>query len=384
MHIWLPHYICRSLAGVPKTVQQDTIHIIFCFVDHFEPMWNHPSYKEEVRRVERWCKVYPQLCSVHRDSDGKPPQHTFFYPAEEYRAEHLDRLAELCRKGYGEVEIHLHHDRDTAEVLREKLIRFKRRLATHGLLSVALDNHSSDNAEDLRYGFIHGNWALDNSRRDGRWCGVSGELAVLRETGCYADFTFPSAPSETQPRKTNSVYYAKSRPGRSKSYNSGVDVEVAGRERGDLMIIEGPLALNWKSRKFGLLPRIETGDFRSSSPTIKERVDLWVSQHIHVRRRPQWVFVKIHAHGAQERDMQALLGSQADEMFSYLEEKYNTGRYRLHYATAREMYNIVKAAEAGCEGDPGMYRDYLLVPAWRAKEEEGRRQTAKGKSAMSL
>ena len=76
----------------------------------------------------------------------------------------------------------------------------------HGLL--ACDRRTGRPA----YGFIHGNWALDNSRPDGRWCGVNNELDVLRETGCYADFTFPSAPSPTQPRKINSIYYAVDDP----------------------------------------------------------------------------------------------------------------------------------------------------------------------------
>ena len=47
---------------------------------------------------------------------------------------------------------------------------------------------------EVGYAFIHGNWSLCNSRPDGRYCGVNNELDVLRETGCYADFTLPSAP----------------------------------------------------------------------------------------------------------------------------------------------------------------------------------------------
>jgi hypothetical protein len=48
-------------------------------------------------------------------------------------------------------------------------------------------------------------------------------------------------------------------------------------------------------------------------------------------------------------------------MFSYLETRYNDGSdWRLHYVSAREMYNIVKAAEAGRAGDPGQYRDFLI------------------------
>lgn len=61
--------------------------------------------------------------------------------------------------------------------------------------------------------------------------------------------------------------------------------------------------------------------------------------------------------------MDTLLGDAADAMFSHLETAYNDGeRYVLHYVTAREVYNIIKAAEAGRSGNPNDYRDYLLPP----------------------
>jgi hypothetical protein len=42
---------------------------------------------------------------------------------------------------------------------------------------------------------------------------------------------------------------------------------------------------------------------------------------------------------------------------------FNDGsRYRLHYVTARELANIISAAEAGERGDAGRFRDYRLAP----------------------
>jgi hypothetical protein len=50
-------------------------------------------------------------------------------------------------------------------------------------------------------------------------------------------------------------------------------------------------------------------------------------------------------------------------MHTELTSRFNDGeRWRLHYVTAREMYNIAIAAMDGKEGDPGAYRDYLLAP----------------------
>jgi len=128
------------------------------------------------------------------------------------------------------------------------------------------------------------------------------------------------------------------------------------------MIIQGPLALNWKNRKYGILPRIENGAMERSNIAIQERIDLWVKQHIHVKEKPNWVFVKVHCHGAQEANMEFLLKGYLDRMFSYLEAEYNDlSDYILHYITAREMYNIIKAAETGCQGNPGNFRDFRLI-----------------------
>ena len=61
--------------------------------------------------------------------------------------------------------------------------------------------------------------------------------------------------------------------------------------------------------------------------------------------------------------MDTLLGEAAHAMHSHLERAYNDGtNYVLHYVTARETYNIIKAAEAGKSGNPHAYRDFILPP----------------------
>lgn len=332
IHLWLPGYWARR---VPEAVAPT--HLFFCFVDHYEPLWNEASRHQGLERVEYWFEHYPRFADKFRDADGRTPQHTFFYPAEEYVAEYLDLLARLCGQGYGEVEIHLHHDNDTAENLKIQIGDFKAQLQGHGFLNQG------------RYGFIHGNWSLDNSLPDGRWCGVNNELQVLRETGCYADFTLPSAPSAAQTRKVNSIYYATDDPQRPKSHDTGVDVEAGKPASGDLMIVQGPLALNWRRRK------IENADVAVYSPATPERVALWVKQRISVVGKPDWVFVKVHTHGCQERNFPAVFDEQLHETLTRLPVK-------LHYVTAREVYNLIKAAEAGKTGDPNQYRDFVLPP----------------------
>jgi hypothetical protein len=128
------------------------------------------------------------------------------------------------------------------------------------------------------------------------------------------------------------------------------------------MIIQGPLGFMWANRKFGVIPRIENADVRASSAPTLARVDAWVETGIHVQGKPEWIFVKVHTHGTQERDMDTLLGEPMRKAFEYMEKRYNDGRdWKLHYVSAREMYNIAKAAEAGLHGEPGQYRDHLIA-----------------------
>jgi hypothetical protein len=355
MHVWLGSYIKDALFLHKNLSEHKPVHVMFCHVDHFEPKWQNPGIEIERDRVNEWVNNYPKLAENHRDADGCFPKHTFFYPAEEYRPEHLEKLAALVEAGYGEVEIHLHHDNDTSEGLFEKLREFKKQLLEHNLLRKNFEG------QKLRFGFIHGNWALDNSRKDGRLCGVNNELIVLKNAGCYADFTLPSAPSETQTKKINSIYYAKDDPDQPKSHNTGVDVEVGKSPSGDLMIVQGPLALNWKDRKWGVLPKIDQASIDQVKVPNNDRVDLWIRQAISVKGKEDWIFVKVHSHGAMEAGFPVLLGKPRDRMLSYLETKYNDGEnFILHYVTAREMYNIIKAAENGEKGNPNNFRDYIL------------------------
>lgn len=354
MQSWLWNYTKSQFTN--KKQVKGTKHIMFCFVDHYEPQWkNKDNIELERKRVDRWMLDYPKMASQFKDADGNHPKHSFFFPEEEYRKEHLDKISDLCAKGFGEIEIHLHHENDTSENLRKTLTDFAQCLhKEHNALS--LDPVTGEPT----YAFIHGNWVLDNSHPKGHWCGVNDELIVLRETGCYADFTFPS-PDESQPAMLNTIYYAKDNPEKPKSYENGQPIKKGGKAWGDLLLIQGVLGINWKVRKKGIFPQIENSDIRKTFPPTKNRVDLWVEKNIHVAGKPEWTFIKVHTHGAQDGDMDTLLGDPIKEMHNYLTTRYNDGKdYALHYVSAREMYNIIKAAEAGKEGDPNDFRDYAL------------------------
>ena len=360
-HRWFVPYIRSSLRRrAPR--RDEEVHVLLGIADHYEPKWAGATPAVAAERVERWLRDYPRLFGRFRDSDGRPPRHTFFYPFDEYEPAHLDALADLCRAGFGEVEIHLHHDNDTADGLRDKLLDFKEILAgRHGLLA------RSRRTGEIGYAFIHGNWALCNSRPDGRFCGVNNELEVLRATGCYADLTYPSAPSRTQPAKINSIYYASNRPGRPCSHDGGWDVGTVAAPAASLLMIQGPLLLNWKKR--GLMPGLENGCLQGSQPPDDARLDNWLKARIQVPTRPDWFFVKLHAHGTQEPTQAVLLGEPMVRFHEELARRAAANpKFHYHYVTAREMYNLVKAAEAGWQGTVAEARDYELT--WLGAERE--------------
>jgi len=345
----------RAIArGKPAGVT----HVLFCKTDHFEPVAARRStVARERARMRTWLEAYPRLAARHWDSDGVVPQHTWFYPAEAYRAEYLDQLSDLAARGLGEIELHLHHGFDTSASLRARLEEGIARFNAHGALV------TSETPARRTYAFIHGNMALDNGLGDPRFCGVDDELTILQETGCYADFSMPTAPDPSQARKTNAIYYAIDDPQRPKSYDWGEDAAVGRKDQDGLLMITGPLTSNWRQRKFGLVPRLDIAEITGRWPGTPDRIERWVRAGIHVKGRPEWIVVKVSCHGAEERSFEPLLGAAADGMHACLEARYrDRPGWRLHYVTARELYNIVKAAEAGCEGDPDDYRDFIIPP----------------------
>src|SRR5436305_1649141 len=150
--------------------------------------------------VARWGRRYQTLAARHRDSAGRPPQQTFFYPGEQNQADIYGSLRELTQAGLGEVELHYHHDFDTTAMLRSKLEHAITEMQRFGFLRT-VDGQT-------RFAFVHGNWGLDNG--DGPFlCGVNDELRLLHQLGCFGDFTFPAVYSDAQPPFVNTIYAAK-------------------------------------------------------------------------------------------------------------------------------------------------------------------------------
>jgi len=344
---WLWMYLSDQIFHKDREMPNGPRHIMFLFVDHWEPHDQHT--------VDQWLKDYPSMAAKHVDSDGKHPQHSFFWffshsnLAE--KKSFLKQLTFLVYQGFGEIELHMHHGNDTEKT-------FLKQMNEAIQLSKEVGAFTTQEIQPrTTFGFIHGMWGLDNSRGPGD-CGITNELILLRELRCYADFTNPSwGPMHS--RVVNRLYYATDDPLKPKSYDTGIPMEVGKPGVGDLLMFTGQSVAHFG----GLRLHYDHGEIDHEHLPTPERIDSWIQKAVHVKGKPEWIFIKIFAHGAIAQDHEAVLGKWRDEMHTYLESRYNDGtHYVLHYVTAREAYNIAKAAEAGKTGNPNEYRDFVIPP----------------------
>jgi len=346
-HTFLADYLFRwSISGTRPLFASGPTHLFLLMTDHFEP----PN-KSEARE---WAQRYVALAARHRDSTGRPPQHTWFYPGEQASNRVLELLSTMTKAGLGEVELHHHHSFFTEDRLRTAIASAIAQFQEHGFLRTA-DGHT-------QFAFVHGNSGLDNSNGPA-YCGVNTEIRLLRELGAFADFTFPSLYETSQPQRVNSIYAARD-DDRPKSYDRRLPLASLRDGTADLMIFEGPLIFAPSLNVRHLFLDLDDGDIHASEHASPDRADRWVRANVHVPERPDWVFVKLFSHGVSTPgDVESVVGQDYDDMLSYLERTYNDGtRYVLHYITAREAYNLARAAADGATGQPDQYLNAYAPP----------------------
>src|SRR6185437_4109886 len=276
---WLPGHLSRHRPFDRRTFPLgQSIDVMVMCGDHFEPARRFGD-AAAVESVRTWCAAYEEMASRHRDTDGRPPQHTWFYRYDYPNSGCLRALSASVFRGFGEIEFHLHHGHDTHETMRTTLREGVEWFNRFGAMRTA------EGRPRQRYGYVAGNSALDNGAGDDALSGCPTELCALHETGCYADFTFPSLGSPAQPRLTNCIYYARE-DGKPKSYDRGTPVEVGQPATGDLMLFQGPVAVDWRSGC------VDDGALENTSPPNPRRLASWLAAHVHVPGRPEWVFIK--------------------------------------------------------------------------------------------
>jgi len=357
---WLKSYFLQRITGKIDYHILDKIEtpidLIISIANHFEPNPTAVGLKTAIASVEEWCQELEDFAV--RDFDGHPFKHSYYFPAEQYNPELLFPLEAHCSKGFGEVEIHLHHGieiPDNSNRLRERLEKFREKLRSHGFLSYDI----KDLNKRPRYCFVHGNWALVNSS-GGRFFGVDNEVEILAETGCYMDCTYPCAPNIAQINKINSIYECGYPLSQSKPHRDGRDLIVGDKEPTFPFLLQGPLLLQWKfTSKRMYLPYIENGALNDYRIPSIDRFKLWMSANIHVKGRPNWIFIKLHTHSLQNDHRNSVRGPVMRRFLEGLSSFFNDGiRFRLHFTTSRESANMILAAIDGKTGNPDNFRNY--------------------------
>ena len=136
----------------------------------------------------------------------------------------------------------------------------------------------------------------------------------------------------------------------------------AKRAGDNALLIFNPLLLDWSKRKWGFWPSVENACLQTSQPPSVERLGNWLHAHVQVAERPDWYFVKLHCHGAEEHDHEALLGAPMVRFHEDLARlAKDNPKFHYHYVTAREMVNLIKAAQAGHQGPVAEALDWELV-----------------------
>jgi hypothetical protein len=339
---------------------------MIALADHFEPAIvpengrARAPLSEQQRRVEQWCSEYANAVGSWRDHDGRPLVHTYFYPAEQYDFGLVDRLAEHCHDGWGEIEVHLHHGVDapaSAAETRGILLAFRDALVNdHGCLSFI------EGSAQPRYAFVHGNFALANAA-GGYGCGLDGEMQILADTGCYADFTLPAAAFHpAQIAKVNSLYECELPLHTRAPHRKGKNLKVGRTPKIFPINVQGPLMLDFNRHARNRIGRVENAALTGATPPSLRRLRLWKNAAISVGYRPDWLFIKLHTHSMDPKQREAVIGPPMQHFLAELVQEADDRNEVIHFVTARETVNIILAACDGREGNPGEYRDYQFKP----------------------
>jgi len=127
-----------------------------------------------------------------------------------------------------------------------------------------------------------------------------------------------------------------------RSYDKGVAVQPGVAGAGDLLMIPGPIGLRWGER---FTPRLENGEIASQDLPTPYRVGRWLELAPNIGSD---IFLKLHTHGAQERNSTALLlQGGLDSLFTLLADACRERGHQLRYVSTWEMRRAVDAAVRG-------------------------------------
>lgn len=301
-------------------------------------------------------ETFASLASEHIDSDSRKFQLTFACSGRNSDSTTLHMLTEFCRRELGEVEYLIPWDFSSEASMREKLEQGLRRFNSYGWMSTV--------GSEVRFAVVR-----ERNSGDRRETDLWRQVSVLSDLGCYADMSFPGVRSSWPQSRVNTMFMVTSADYEPRNES---DELMAGRlGKGGLLVIKGPSLIDWTDWRFTLKPYVEDGHLSPEAPPDPGRVDSWIRANVHVIGQPNWIFVKLTIGGLNDAASAQSLRHSLDRSLMYLEEICNDNEmYRLHYVTAREVYNVAMAAQAFKGGNAGLFRDYLIGPYEATQREQ--------------
>lgn len=337
LHRWLIPYIkTRSQRGAAKY----PVNLYVAVCNHFSPFYKGVSQEIAEHRVATWCREYPKFALQHCDSHGKYPIHTFFYNERDYNPRFMDSLCKLSKNGFADIEILACSTQGNPYNLKRRVEEFRDVLYHHhGLLEMSQQG-------EITFGYVHDNTHSYHTARstDFSQLDLTDRSCALKSSGCYADFSNNYAPEFAQSSFFNSIFFtAASDKTTDTQYRINL-ARVNHWPESDLLTIQGPLALNWQNRVFGVLPKVENGELGYYRRFTPRRVALWLNSQIYVHGAENHLFLKLHTLGAVDCNVRYLLGEMGLHcLYHELENNYNDGSdYVLHYVSAREMHGKIR------------------------------------------
>ena len=127
--LWLAPYLRNRLEHALNRTPPKRLWV--SLTDHWEPWGGKASEEVATARVKAWTDHWPHIAwDAPPDAIGRPPCYTFFYPQEEYHPKTLAALEPMVADGVVDVEVHIHHEHDTAETFSEKIRHSSKKLLT--------------------------------------------------------------------------------------------------------------------------------------------------------------------------------------------------------------------------------------------------------------
>jgi len=302
--------------------------------------------------LRRWFGEYAGLREGSPRISSFSLKHTFFLSPGEASAPWVPELAALCRAAECEIELASPRDTKSANQRRDLMEAGKETLAQSGWLG-------RDPSGSARFCFVH--------RAEGSSAfGLEDQAGMLRDAGCAASFPFDLRPGMLPEEFENSlVYFHESEAAgpRQGLRRVRAERETRGSDRAGLLVVPPPFCPESSRKTFGFRPEIDQGEIGAAAFPTADRLHRWLECRMTVEARPNWLFVVLHIDGFAPENAGMLFGEPMREFTRKLRSMAARDRTLcFHGVAARELVNILHAAEAGHSGDPRRFRDFRYQP----------------------